>query len=218
MVSLDSNIIRNQSNPMQLILTAAQIIFTQRVTNAILESKDKSKKNQIAVLLQFYNQISSGKDKDKDRSYLAKLCSFCSNASDLDRLKYVSLITQELHCRDVLAKLNKPNVTLSSYEWLSTLRFVYEAPDKEKKEGKEVRDDIGRFYIRHLNPSVTFDYGFEYQGNVGRLVITPLTDRCILTLTSALALHKGLCLSRLFRFPLAHLFFFSPFFLLFFRW
>eukprot|EP01083_Nonionella_stella_P177342 623003_1 len=110
-----------------------------------------------------------------------------SNDNDADmnpkllRNKLQSLITIEVHARDVIEKMMKsPTCTsVESFEWTSQLRFEYD------KEGEE----YGVAYA--LQTNCKFEYEYEYQGNNGRLVVTPLTDRCYLTLTTALNLHLG---------------------------
>lgn len=60
---------------------------------------------------------------------------------------------------------------------MSQLRFYWD---------KKTNADIA---IKQTNTEHT--YGYEYLGNSGRLVITPLTDRCYITLTTALHLYRG---------------------------
>lgn len=51
---------------------------------------------------------------------------------------------------------------VSAFEWFSQLKFYW---DRERED----------CYIRQTNTSSVYTY--EYIGNSGRLVITPLTDR-----------------------------------------
>nr|XP_021152153.1 dynein heavy chain 1, axonemal [Columba livia] len=95
--------------------------------------------------------------------------------SKMQRSVLSALIVIEVHAKDVAAKLIEENVTsMNDFEWISQLRYYW------------TKEDL---YIRAVNAE--FLYGYEYLGNSGRLVITPLTDRCYLTLTGALHLKFG---------------------------
>ena len=67
-----------------------------------------------------------------------------------------------------------------SFEWLSQMRFYFD-PKKT--------DVLQQLSIHMANAQ--FNYGFEYLGVQDKLVQTPLTDRCYLTMTQALEERLG---------------------------
>ena len=85
------------------------------------------------------------------------------NLTKIQRLKMVALVTIEVHARDVIEKMIKAGCSeVNAFDWLMQLRLYWD---------KDVEDCV----VRQTNTQ--FQYGYEYLGNSGRLVITPLTDR-----------------------------------------
>jgi dynein heavy chain len=71
------------------------------------------------------------------------------------------------------------------FMWSSQLRF-YWADDDQTIGGTNPGDNMWVQMVASRRP-----YGYEYLGNSFRLVITPLTDKCYLTLMGALEMILG---------------------------
>ncbi|XP_063305793.1 dynein axonemal heavy chain 2 [Pelobates fuscus] len=150
----------------QMLITTSQIQWTTDVTRSLMTAKERADKKILKIM------------KKKQISMLNKYSeAIRGNLTKNLRLKLVALVTVEVHARDVIDKMLKSGcMDVASFEWLSQLRLYW---DK----------DLDDCLIRQTNTQ--FQYGYEYLGNSGRLVITPLTDRCYMTLTTALHLHRG---------------------------
>ncbi|KAG8838937.1 hypothetical protein FRB91_007309 [Serendipita sp. 411] len=104
--------------------------------------------------------------------------------TDLDaitRRKCEHLITELVHQRDVTRTLVIESVGNSKdFRWLYQMRFYLDT---------NIKNPLEQLTIRVANAD--FPYGWEYLGVPDRLVQTPLTDRCYLTLTQALDAQLG---------------------------
>ncbi|XP_031848127.1 dynein beta chain, ciliary [Nomia melanderi] len=107
----------------------------------------------------------------------ALIAILCGDLDLSDRIKIMTICTIDVHARDVVAKMIAMKAENSaSFQWQSQLRHRWD--DKAHDCFADICD-------------ATFRYSHEYLGNVPRLVITPLTDRCYITLTQSLHLIMG---------------------------
>ncbi|KAM4654602.1 LOW QUALITY PROTEIN: dynein axonemal heavy chain 1 [Amazona ochrocephala] len=143
--------------PGQVVIAGSQMFWRKDVSEA-LEAGDLASRlfPQLKYFL-FLTQLGN---------LIALVCGKLSKAEAV----LSALIVLEIHAKDVAGKLVEENVTsMNAFEWISQLRYYWTKGD---------------LYMRAVNAE--FLYGYEYLGNTGHLVITPLTDRCYLTLTGAL--------------------------------
>ncbi|KAJ9459042.1 Dynein-1-beta heavy chain [Diplonema papillatum] len=95
--------------------------------------------------------------------------------SRVERATLQALLVIEVHNQVITNEIRDKGVAdCGAFDWQAQLRYYWE-------------DD--HLWIRQTN--AILPYGYEYLGNTGRLVVTPLTDRCYRTLTGALHLNYG---------------------------
>jgi dynein heavy chain len=125
-----------------------------------------------------------------------------------------ALITIDVHARDVVGLLQRQDVkALTDFDWVAQLRYYWEQKSSQLKPAGDDDDDDdddeeedaeegaggygggagtsegGDLWCKMVQASLPF--GYEYLGNQPRLVVTPLTDRCYMTLMGAMHLNLG---------------------------
>ena len=95
------------------------------------------------------------------------------SSEPLMQIKMKSLVFDMVHYIDVIEQLKKKKIEkVNEWIWKKQLRYYYE----KSKAVVRMHD-------------AKFEYTYEYQGNAPKLVHTPLTDKCYLTLTQGM--HMG---------------------------
>ncbi|NXO09420.1 DYH9 protein, partial [Oriolus oriolus] len=149
-------------HPAQVALCCAQIWWTAEVGMAFSRMKEGYEKAM----------------REYHRKQVAQLNTLVTmllgQLSRGDRQKVMTICTIDVHARDVVAKMIAQKVeSAQAFLWLSQLRHRWS--DEERHCLANICD-------------AQFLYSYEYLGNTPRLVITPLTDRCYITLTQSLHL------------------------------
>lgn len=149
--------------PAQLVVLAIQIAWTESVESSIPAGNLEDALSLVTKTLDLLADT------------------VLADVSPLHRQKCEHLITELVHQRDVIRSLIASTTrSTTDFSWVYHMRFYLGAPTE---------DPLSRLQVKMAD--AVFPYGYEYLGVPDRLVQTPLTDRCYLTLTQALDHQLG---------------------------
>ena len=177
---IDNMVSWAEKYPAQVVILSMLVQWSMSVDSALaIDVSGESKSNPIdelkAVLLTLESKL----------AVMAETV-LSSNVAPNMRKKYEQVITELVHQRDVTRTLIENGVSNNmDFSWLYHLRFHYDGTIASS-DGENLSDALS-IHLSHAQ----FPYGYEYQGISERLVQTPLTDRCYLTLTQALHFRLG---------------------------
>ncbi len=162
-----------ENYPAQITVLSSQVLWSASVESAL---------NKKSLLPTIPDNFTLEDEEKIIGNQLSLLSDQVLNEISVDmRKKLEQLITELVHQRDVVRILRNTNLTSSnSFEWLYYMRYYFNPRNQET---------LKKLQIRMSN--APFDYGFEYLGVAEKLIQTPLTDRCYLTLTQALYFRMG---------------------------
>ncbi|GBG28853.1 Dynein heavy chain 5, axonemal [Hondaea fermentalgiana] len=155
----------------QFALLGLQFKWTAQMTHALTHCKG--------------NKNIMGETSKLQLAILTKLSSMCLTdlGSAMNRKKIETLVTVQVHQRDVSADLfrmfkDRRVGSAQDFDWTKQARFYWNPDPVQGGCSISVCD-------------MDFTYAYEYLGCKERLVITPLTDRCYVSLTQALGMNLG---------------------------
>lgn len=96
-----------------------------------------------------------------------------------------AMVTLDVHSRDTVSMLAENGASSPvDFDWIAQLRYYWNNDGSSALTGKP-----GSVEVKMITANRMYDY--EYLGCSGRLVVTPLTDRCYRTLMGAIQLMYG---------------------------